>query len=266
VAGINSDWSLFRELEKRNAFLGELSPAKKLSAPMHANLMRAADDVIERYRNNSDPAIENFDWRKAQVCLQHVLDMDHADHVAQGRLALVEGYLDLVRANADQPEQRHASVEAAQAKFQESVSLLPRAADPHLGLARIYIYSVRNVGKAVAELHEAKRLGFQPGPREMEQEADGYRFRAKSELILARAFRGKSRTTEGRYLRLAQSDYDRARQLYEPILGYSNVSAALHEVDDDDEARQELADVLKKPVKAVKRQHRTTARRYSRWQ
>jgi len=266
VSGINADWTLFRELEKRNAFLGELSPAKRLSMPMHANLMRAADDVIERYRNNSDPAIENFDWRKAQVCLQHVLDMDHGDHTAQGRLALVEGYLDLVHANADQPEQRHASVEAAQAKFQESVSLLPRAADPHLGLARIYIYSVRNVGKAIAELHEAQRLGFQPGPREVEQQADGYRFRAKSELIAARAFRGKSRATEERYLRLAQRDYDRARQLYEPILGYSNVSVALHEVDDDDEARQELADVLKKPVKPVKRQHRTTARRYSRWQ
>jgi hypothetical protein len=65
---------------------------------------------------------------------------------------------------------------------------------------------------------------------------------------------------------LAQRDYDRARQLYEPILGYSNVSVALREVDDDDQARQELADILKKPVKAVKRQHRTTARRYSRWQ
>ena len=266
VAGINANWSLFRELEHRNAFLGEFSPAKRLAVPLRSSLLHAADDVIERYRNNSDPAIEDFDWQKAAVCLQHSLDMDPADHGAQGKLALVEGYLGLVRANAGQREQRQASVEAAQAKFQESVSLIPRAPDPHLGLARIYIYSVRNVGKAIAELHEAQRLGFQLGPREMEQEADGYRFRAKSELVAARVFRGKSRATEERYLRLAQRDYDRARQLYEPIQGYSNVSVALREVDDDDQTRQELDDILKKPVTLAKRQRRTTARRYNRWQ
>jgi eukaryotic-like serine/threonine-protein kinase len=266
INGINADWNLFQKLGQRNSFLGDFSPAKQLSPPMRSSLLRAADDVIERYRNSSNPAIEDFDWQKAQVCLKHVLDMDGGDHSAQGKLALVEGYLDLVRSNADQPEQRHTTVQAAQAKFQESVSLIPRAPDPHLGLARIYIYSLRNVGKAIAEIHEAERLGFQPGPREMEQEADGYRFRASSELLAARVFRGKSRETEQRYLRLAQRDYDRARQLYEPILGYSNVSVALREVDDDDHARQQLDDTLKKPVKTARRQRRSSSRRYSRWQ
>ncbi len=266
VAGINADWNLFQKLGQRNSFLGEFSPAKRLSTPLRSSLLSGADDVIERYRNSSNPAIEDFDWQKAQVCLKHVLDMDARDHGAQGKLALVEGYLKLVRADADQPEERQASVQAAQAKFQESVSLIPRAPDPHLGLARIYIYSLRNVGKAIAEIHEAERLGFQPGPREMEQEADGYRFRASSELLAARVFRGKSKETEQRYLRLAQRDYDRARQLYEPILGYSNVSVALREVDDDDQARQQLDDTLKKPVKLAKRQHRSQTRRHGRWQ
>jgi serine/threonine protein kinase len=256
AAGINDDWNLFQQLEKRNTFLGELSPAKKLSAGMRSSLMHAADDVIERYRNNSDPAIEDFDWEKAAVCLRHVLEIDRADRTAEGRLALCEGYLNL----------EHAPAEAAQAKFQQSVSLIPRAPDPHLGLARIYIYSLKNVGKAIAELHEAQRLGFQLGPREMEQEADGYRFRAGVELKEAQRYREKSKTLEARYLRQAQRDYDRARQLYEPILGFSNVSVALREVDDDDHARQQLDDTLKKPVKAAKRPRRTSARRYSRWQ
>ena len=118
----------------------------------------------------------------------------------------------------------------------------------------------------MAELHEAQRLGFQPGPREMEQEADGYRFRASAELKEARSYRGKSRTMEERYLRLAQRDFDRARQLYEPILGFSNVSVALREVDDDDRAREQLDEILKKPVKMAKRQRRSATRRYSRWQ
>ena len=38
----------------------------------------------------------------------------------------------------------------------------------------------------MAELHEAQRLGFEPGPRETEEEADGYRFRATAELDQAR--------------------------------------------------------------------------------
>ncbi len=266
VAGINADWSLFQQLDHRNTFLGEFSPAKRLSAPLRSSLFHAADDVIERYRNNSDPVIEDFDWQKASVCLKHVLEMDPGDRGAQGKLALVEGYLSLVRASAVQPEQHLGAVEDSRTKFQESVSLIPRAPDPHLGLARIYIYSLRNVGKAVAELHEAQRLGFQPGPREMEQEADGYRFRASAELQEARSYRGKSKTMEARYLRLAQRDFDRARQLYEPILGFSNASVALREVDDDDRAREQLDEILKKPVKMAKRQRRSATRRYSRWQ
>jgi serine/threonine protein kinase len=265
VAGINTDWNLFQQLQQRNAFLGDFSPAKRLSAPIRSSLLHAADDVIDRYRNNSDPAIEDFDWQKAIVCLRHVLEMDREDRGAQGRLALCNGYLNLERANSEHPEQRQALLEAARGNFQEAVALIPRAPDPHLGLARIYVYSLKNVGKAIAELHEAQRLGFQPGPREMEQEADGYRFRANAELSEARRYREKSRTMEERYLRLAQRDYDRARQLYEPILGFSNVSVALRQVDDDDSARQQLDDILKKPVKVAKRQRRPVYRR-RRWQ
>ena len=51
-------------------------------------------------------------------------------------------------------------------------------------------------------------------------------------------------------MRLAQRDFDRARQLYEPIEGFSNVSVALRQVDDDDRARQGLADALSEEAKA----------------
>jgi serine/threonine protein kinase len=266
VSGINSDFSLFKQLQQRNAFLGEFSPAKRLSVSLRSSLLRAADDIIERYRNNSDPAIEDFDWQKAAVCLRDVLELDHGDRGAQGRLALCEGYLSLLRPNTQISEASQAAGEAARAKFQEAAALIPHSPDPHLGLARIYIYSLKNVGKAIAELHEAQRLGFQPGPREMEQEADGYRFRANAELKQARLNRDKSRDAEQRYLRLAQRDYDRARQLYEPILGFSNASVALREVDDDDRAREQLDEILKKPVKVARRPRHTVSRRYSRWQ
>ena len=64
-------------------------------------------------------------------------------------------------------------------------------------------------------------------------------------------------------MRLAQRDFERARQLYEPILGFSNVSLALRQVDDDDRARQELNDALNKPP--AKHPHKLI-RRATRWQ
>lgn len=255
AAGIDSDWNLLRKLEQRNAFLGEMSPAKRISTAVRGNLMRAAEDVIDRYRNSSDPAIGDFDWQKASLCLRHVLEMDHGDRNAQGKLALCEGYRKLLEGNP----------EAARTQFQQSVSLIPRLPDPHLALMRIYVYSQKNIGNAIAEMHEAERLGFRAGPREMEQKADGYRFRAASELKEALQYRDKSRAMEERYLRLAQRDYDRARTLYEPIIGFSNVSVALREVDDDDRTREQLNDSLKK-LKPAKKSHRIASRRTTRWQ
>ena len=268
VAGINADWDLFGRLQRQNAFLGELSPAGKLAPSVRAGLLQAADDVIDRYRNNSDPAIEDFDWKKAVVCLRHALEMNRTDRVAEGKLALANGYVNLIRANSGQPDQQRTFVDAAQANFVEASTLVPRFADPHLGLARIYVYYLKNVGKAIAELHEAQRLGFQSGPRETEQEADGYRFRANSELAEAQKYRATSRAMEERYLRLAQRDFSRARELYEPILGFSNVNVALHQVDDDDLTRQQLDEVLQKPAAkpAKAKKQRKPKWRASRWQ
>jgi hypothetical protein len=268
TAGINADWDLFRRLQRQNAFLGEFSPASKLSPTLRASLMQAADDVIDRYRNNSDPVIENFDWPKAVVSLRHALELDRSDRAAEAKLALANGYVNLIRANSNQTGQRQTFVDAAQANFVDASTLAPRFADPHLGLARIYVYYVKNVGKAIAELHEAQRLGFQPGPREAEQEADGYRFRANAELAEAQKDSATSRAMAERFLRLAQRDFARARELYEPILGFSNVNVALHQVDDDDLTRQQLDDVLQKPpVKVAKtKKQRKPKWRLSRWQ
>jgi serine/threonine protein kinase len=262
VADINRDWDLLQRVQRRNAFLGGFSPANRLAANVRAGLLQAGNEVIERYRNNSDPRIQDFDWSKAAVCFAHLVEMDRGDRTAQGALALCHGYENLLRADP-------ASVQAAQVNFEDAVSLSPHSPDPHLGLARIFVYSLKNIGKAMAELHEAQRLGFEPGPREAEEEADGYRFRASGELNQARRYGPKNKAMEERYLRLAQRDFDRARQLYEPIEGFSSVSVALQQVDDDDRARQGMADALaKKPrsrSRPVQRPH-YASRRAAHWQ
>ena len=263
VAEINADWDLYRRLQQRYSFLGQLSPVRSLYEPLKTGLVAAAEEIIDRYRTSNDPAIQDFDWQKARLCLQRVVEMDDRDKTANAKLALCTGYANLLRADAEQPERRSQWIQSAKTNFEEAIGLTPRTPDPHLGLARIYVYASKNVGKAVAELHEAQRLGFQPGPREMEEEADGYRYRASQELSDALKYRKTSRELEERYLRLAQRDFDRARQLYEPILGFSNASVALRQVDDDDRTRQQLDDYLKQPP--PKKQRHTTSR-IRRWQ
>jgi hypothetical protein len=100
----------------------------------------------------------------------------------------------------------------AKTGFEEAHSYLPRSPDPHLGLARIYVYHLRNIGRAVAELSDAERLGFKPGPREFEQQADGYLVRAESELRQAQKAT-LARADAAKYLALARGDLDRARNL-----------------------------------------------------
>ena len=259
VGEINRDWDLLQRVQRQNAFLGGMSPVSHLAANVRAALLQAGDEVIEGYRNNSDPRIQDFDWPKAEVCFTHLIEMDRNDRAAQGKLALCHGYENLER------QCRSSSAHAAQSDFEDAASLLPRSPDPHLGLARIDVYSLKNIGKAMAELHQAQRLGFEPGPRETEEEADGYRFRATAELNQARNSGPKNRAAEERYLRLAQRDFDRARQLYEPIEGFSNVSVALRQVDEDDRARQDMADALHRRNRKPARRPRYATRR-THWQ
>lgn len=254
IAEVNADWDLYNTLERRNLPLGRYSPVSWLSQPLRTGLVAAADDVIDRYRNSSNFALDHFDWRKAQICLQHAAELDGSDTAVKGKLALANAYLALLE--NPQTEQTTAR---AKAGFEEAHSYLPRSPDPHLGLARIYVYHLRNIGRAVAELSDAERLGFKPGPREFEQQADGYLVRAESELRQAQKAT-LARADAAKYLALARGDLDRARNLYEPIDGYSNVGYNLKRLDRDRDRLQVLLIRNEKPIYA-----RKTPRRPRTW-
>lgn len=242
IADVNADWNLYKALQQRNLPLGRFSPAAWLSQTLRSSYLAAADDVIERYRNSSEPSLNHFDWRKAHVCLEHAAELDGSDPAAKGKLALTTGYLALF--DVPQTEQTAAR---AKAGFEEALAYLPRSPDPHLGLARLDVYAFRNVGRAVAELSDAERLGFKPGPREFEQEADGYLLHAEQELQQAQR-PNASKTDAAKYLSLARGDLERARNLYEPIAGFSNVSANLDRLYRDRSKQQILQAKNEKPA------------------
>jgi hypothetical protein len=241
IAAIDADWSLYKKLDERNLPLGRYSPVPWLSQPLRSSFLAAADDVIERYRNSSDPLLNAFDWQKANICLRRAAELDGSDPVVRAKLALTYGYLALLHG----PPTEQTALRA-KANFEEALSYLPRSPDPHLGLARLYIYNFRNVGRAVAEFSDAERFGFKPGPREFEQQADGYLLRAEQELQQAQKA-NETREEISKYLLLAQGDLERARNLYEPIAGFSNVSTSLNRLYRDRGRQQTLQAKSQKP-------------------
>jgi serine/threonine protein kinase len=249
VAEIDADWSLYKELKQRNLPLGRYSPVVWLSEPLRSGFLTAADEVIERYRNSSDPSIGDFDWQKARVCLQHAAELDGTGAAVKGKLALCDGYIALVPS-----PQNSQAASRAKASFEEAVADLGRSPDPHLGLARIYVCNFHNVGRAVAELSVAERLGFKAGPREFEQQADGYLYRAEQELQQAQKAKPSSDDSK-KYVARAQGDLQRAVNLYEPIEGFSNVAANLERLYNDRtrlqllQARNEKASSPRKPYR-----------------
>lgn len=235
---ITEDWNPLQRLSQQRPILASFSTVPELRSQMRTRLLAAADAVIMKYRDSSDPALPNFEWAKARAALMYALDLDPSDRDARGKLALCEGYLNLI-VNPQLPKAGQ-----SETNFQIAAADLPRSPDPHLGLALFYARVFRNAGKTAAELIEAERRGFRRGPRESEQQADAYVARAEYEIRQAQRAVNLSASEESRWLRQAANDLDRARNLYEPIAGFSNVEAGLDRLYRNRESVQQLTDAL----------------------
>jgi hypothetical protein len=249
AADIAADWQFYRALEKQNAFLGRVLPIDWARAPFHARLIATADAVIDGYRNSSDPALDHFEWEKAQLALGHALELNPGGRKLQSRQALCDGYVLLVRNGPA------AAATDAQADFERAARLDASSPDPHLALARVEVYGLHNAGQAAAELLEAERRGYHAGPRENEEQADAWLYRAEQELKRAWQPGNMDAHARRRLRLLAERDFGRARNLYEPVLGFAGVSENLQRIDRDLDAekqwerRQAAARVHKKPVR-----------------
>ena len=221
------DWNLYQSSKHKEEFWGSFSPVGLADRPMRNNLIAAADNIIDSYRGSNDTRLSDFDWSRARLCLRYALQIDPSDSKVKGKLALCEGYLNL----SQNPRKPKAALSIDD--FRQAASYLPRLPDPHLGLARLYIYAYQNVGEAMAEFQQAQRLGFQLGPREAAQEADGYMYRSEFDLSRARKAASKNKEEAEKWLQMSQDDMENARKLYEPLVGFANVNANIERVYQD---------------------------------
>ena len=229
-----SDWALYQSLKSRNSLLGRLSPVTWAETVFRDNLLAAGDNILDGYRASSDTKPGDFDWSRAKMCLRHALEIDPSDARVKGKLAIADGYLNVVQ----HPKTPKASLSID--SFRQASSYLPKSPDPHLGLAYVYVYAFRNIGEAMPEFEQAQRLGYQLGPREATQEADGYLYRSEYELSKARRTVSSNREAAGKWIDMSKADADRARALYVPLVGYSNVSHNLEQIDQDLAEQEQL--------------------------
>jgi hypothetical protein len=194
-----------------------IEPPKIVETPQI--YIAAADRILDSCRTGSDPSLHDFDWRKAEVCLQRAVELGAGDASTQGKLALSRGYGSLERLNGEPYDDPAAAKLRRQARdqFEIAAQKMPQDPAPHLALARVYVYSLPNVEKAMAEFAAAQLLGAPMGRREIEQEADAYRIRAEM---------GAANSPQ-----LAWQDAQTARSLYQRIAGFDRSGEHLRGLD-----------------------------------
>jgi serine/threonine protein kinase len=227
VENLVSDWNLYRQLEEPHGFISRLprrvAAELALDATFYKNLLWSADQILAEFRNSPERDLSAVDWSRATLCLRYASAINPSGAEARGKLALCDGYAALA-ANPTPP-----GAERSIRSFRLAAALLPHSPYPHLALARVYIYSYRNLGPALAELHQAEQLGYRFGPQETKQEADGYLIRARWELF--RANHTLPWNARQWWLERASSDIQRAGELYQPISDFPNVSASLERLN-----------------------------------
>jgi serine/threonine protein kinase/tetratricopeptide (TPR) repeat protein len=206
-------WTKWTELSKGNpsSFL--------LRGPRDAvkqKFVAVADHVIDTYRNSDGQPVYQKDWERARTMAARALTIEPDDTV-RGKVRLSEGHISRINAGAHHSLQEY---NTAVDEFNEAQRLLPKSPDPQLGLARVYVYGLKDIDKAYQSLQEAQKRGYQLGNRDKAQLADGYLARADRLWKDSSSMRGLPQEKD--QIQRSAEDYKRALQLYQEIVPWGN--------------------------------------------
>jgi hypothetical protein len=177
-----------------------------------------ATGIIDAYAAGAHLYLSDFDWHKAEICLERAVALGAKDDQTLGKLELTRGYANLERLGGSEYSPQQAAHLRFQARdaFLAATQKMPDDPKPHLALARVYVYSLPDAEGAMREFAAAEKLGATLGRREIEEQGDAYRIRALREW----------RTSP----RKARRDADTARGFYRRIQGFDQADAHLREV------------------------------------
>jgi predicted Ser/Thr protein kinase len=187
-------------------------------------LVAAADHIIATYRNSEAQPVYLRDWERARTLLANALAMDPDDTV-RGKLRLTEGHIARINGTSHKDAK---ALETAVEDFNEAQRLLPNSPDPELGVARVYVYGLKDIDRASQAFQEAQKRGYKLGNREKLFLADGYLERADRTFWDTRNVRGLPQEKD--QIQRAAADYNHALELYQEIVPYGNASAKVSRV------------------------------------
>jgi tetratricopeptide (TPR) repeat protein/predicted Ser/Thr protein kinase len=218
----NQIWDRWAELSRDH-------PASLfLKGPRHVveqKFVAAADHVIDTYRNNEAQPVYEADWQRARTMLLHALSADPDDRVAHGKLRLAEGHLARINGTSHKSA---AQLNDAVEKFTQAQQFMPQSPDPALGLARVYVYGLKDIDRASQAFDQAVNHGYKLGNREKSQLADGYRERADRLWWDSRNVRGLPQEKD--QIQRAADDCKRALDLYQQSAPYGNANVRMGQV------------------------------------
>ena len=223
LTDLDQIWTKWTQLSKANPSSLLLHGPRRV---VKQKFVAAADHVIDTYRNNESQPVYEKEWERARSMAARALAVEPEDTV-RGKLRLSEGHLSRINGTSHRSAQE---LSLAVEKFNEAQRLMPKSPDPQLGLARLYVYGLKDIDKAYEALQQAQGRGYQLGNREKMQLADGYRERADRLWWDSRHVRGLP--PEKDQIQRAADDYKRAEELYQGVAPFGNANAAILRVRD----------------------------------
>ncbi len=149
-------------------------PATPVGSDLAQLFVGEAERILDQYRKSSETSLQEFDWQKAELCLERAVELGRDDNQVLGELAVSRGYSALERISGNRYSTSAAARQSSFAgdQFAIAARLMPASPDPHLALARLYTYFLPNASKATSEFATAVQLGAVLGPRETAEQAD----------------------------------------------------------------------------------------------
>jgi serine/threonine protein kinase len=190
-----------------------------LRKSLKQRLVGTAERVIADYRSET-PRVAERQWEETFLYLSWALELDPTDRTVRAYKRYCEAHIDRINGEAHKLTRR---LNDALLKFREAAALKHGWPDPHLGLARVYIYDLNDLEKGSAELQQAEKDGYALGNREKAQMADG--FRNRGDRICGELRRLRTLPGEREHLLKARRDYEEALELYQSIFPYGESGA-----------------------------------------
>jgi hypothetical protein len=225
-AGLDSAWTEYDALTDRSLLGGVGTTSLGRALVRQSQVL--ADRVIQNYRS-STPTVREAQWVTAARALRRALVVSPGDVSMRAALRYAEGHLHRINGEAQkarrQTTQSQRELAEAVSAFREAATLRPEWPDPHLGLARTFIYGIDDIDRGADAIAHAQKLGYAIGARETAQLGDGYRTRGETLERAAGSLSGLPQEQES--LSKAAEAYRRALEHYSSISGFADVPARI---------------------------------------